>query len=167
MSPYPAATWVNTTRYCKYSQVLLTMGENIARNMYSRLGIKINLYSASCWSFSQFYHDERIHEREVFKRGIFSPVKKNSDQYFAGTILSYWKAWHSSFGKKCHLIKFGYPGNCLCHNTQLSRSPTSLVTHRSFCTTSHGTADVYDVTEHARQTPAVVYWSLMTSWAEL
>jgi len=29
----PAATWVNTTRYCKYSQVLLMMGENIARNM--------------------------------------------------------------------------------------------------------------------------------------
>ena len=29
----PAATWVNTTRYCKYSQVLLIMGENIARNM--------------------------------------------------------------------------------------------------------------------------------------
>jgi len=25
-----AATWVNTTRYCKYSQVLLMMGENIA-----------------------------------------------------------------------------------------------------------------------------------------
>ena len=31
-----AATWVNTTRYCKYSQVLLMMGENIARNLYSR-----------------------------------------------------------------------------------------------------------------------------------
>ena len=29
----PAATWVNTNRYCKYSQVLLMMGENIARNM--------------------------------------------------------------------------------------------------------------------------------------
>jgi hypothetical protein len=29
----PAATWVNTTRYCKYSQVLLLMGENIAQNM--------------------------------------------------------------------------------------------------------------------------------------
>jgi len=29
----PAATWVNTTSYCKYSQVLLMMGENIARNM--------------------------------------------------------------------------------------------------------------------------------------
>ena len=29
----PAATWVNTTRYCKYSQVRLMMGENIARNM--------------------------------------------------------------------------------------------------------------------------------------
>jgi len=28
----PAATWVNTTRYCKYSQVLLMVGENIARN---------------------------------------------------------------------------------------------------------------------------------------
>jgi len=29
----PAATWENTIRYCKYSQVLLMMGENIARNM--------------------------------------------------------------------------------------------------------------------------------------
>ena len=29
----PAATWVNTTRYCKYSQVLLMMGKDIARNM--------------------------------------------------------------------------------------------------------------------------------------
>jgi hypothetical protein len=28
-----AATWVNTTRYCKYSHVLLMMGENITRNM--------------------------------------------------------------------------------------------------------------------------------------
>ena len=31
----PEATWVNTTRYCKYSQVLLMMGENNVRNMYS------------------------------------------------------------------------------------------------------------------------------------
>jgi len=29
----PAATWVNTTRYCKYSQVPLMMGENFAQNM--------------------------------------------------------------------------------------------------------------------------------------
>jgi len=29
----PAATWVNTTRYCKYSQVLLMLDENIAQNM--------------------------------------------------------------------------------------------------------------------------------------
>jgi len=29
----PTATWGNITRYCKYSQVLLMMGENIARNM--------------------------------------------------------------------------------------------------------------------------------------
>jgi hypothetical protein len=29
----PAATWVKTTRYCKYSQVLPMMGENIARNI--------------------------------------------------------------------------------------------------------------------------------------
>ena len=26
---------MNTTRYCKYSQLLLMMGENIARNMCS------------------------------------------------------------------------------------------------------------------------------------
>jgi len=29
----PAATWVNTTIYCEYSQMLLMMGKNIARNM--------------------------------------------------------------------------------------------------------------------------------------
>jgi len=29
----PAATWVNTTRHCKYSQVLLMTDEKIARNM--------------------------------------------------------------------------------------------------------------------------------------
>jgi predicted small integral membrane protein len=29
----PVANCVNTTRYCKYSQVLLMMGDNIARNM--------------------------------------------------------------------------------------------------------------------------------------
>jgi hypothetical protein len=29
----PAATWLNTTRYCKYSQVLLMIDENVARNM--------------------------------------------------------------------------------------------------------------------------------------
>jgi hypothetical protein len=34
-----AATWVNTTRYCEYSQVLLLMGENITRNMESWLGM--------------------------------------------------------------------------------------------------------------------------------
>ena len=28
-----AATWVNTTTSCKYSQVLLMMGKNIAQNM--------------------------------------------------------------------------------------------------------------------------------------
>jgi hypothetical protein len=33
MLPIWAATCVNTTRYCKYSQVLLMMGENIAQNM--------------------------------------------------------------------------------------------------------------------------------------
>jgi len=32
VSHQTAATWVNTTRYCKYSHVLLMMGENIARN---------------------------------------------------------------------------------------------------------------------------------------
>jgi len=32
---HPAATWVNTTRYCKYSQMLLMMDENIARNIQS------------------------------------------------------------------------------------------------------------------------------------
>ena len=38
-SNYKFVIAVNTTRYFKYSQVLLMMGENIARNMYSWLGI--------------------------------------------------------------------------------------------------------------------------------
>ena len=29
----PAATWVNTTRYCKYSQEFPIMGDKIAQNM--------------------------------------------------------------------------------------------------------------------------------------
>jgi hypothetical protein len=29
----PAATWVNTIKYCEYIQVLLMMGENVARKM--------------------------------------------------------------------------------------------------------------------------------------
>jgi hypothetical protein len=33
----PEATLVNTTRYCEYSQVLLMMDENIARNLQFRL----------------------------------------------------------------------------------------------------------------------------------
>jgi hypothetical protein len=32
-SVHPSCCWVNTTRYCKYSQVLLMMEENIARNL--------------------------------------------------------------------------------------------------------------------------------------
>jgi hypothetical protein len=28
-----AASWVNTTRHCKYTQVFLMMGKNIGRNM--------------------------------------------------------------------------------------------------------------------------------------
>ena len=35
MEHQPATNWVNTTRYCKYSQALLMMDENIALNMYS------------------------------------------------------------------------------------------------------------------------------------
>jgi len=31
----PAATCVNTTRYCKYSQMFLMMGKHIAQNMQS------------------------------------------------------------------------------------------------------------------------------------
>jgi len=39
MRHQPAATWVNTTRYCKYREMLPMMSENIARNTYSWLGI--------------------------------------------------------------------------------------------------------------------------------
>ena len=36
----PAATLVDYIRSCKYSQVLLMMGENIARNMLDLIGYK-------------------------------------------------------------------------------------------------------------------------------
>ena len=49
----PAAIPVGNIRSCKYSQVLLIMGEYITRNMYSGFGL--NKYAkivASCWSSS-------------------------------------------------------------------------------------------------------------------
>ena len=47
----PAATSVDITRSCKYSHVLLMMGENIARNMYSWPGVnKYTYIVAFCWS---------------------------------------------------------------------------------------------------------------------
>jgi hypothetical protein len=46
----PAAVLVDNRRSCKYSYVLLMMGEGIARNMYSRLEINKSRIVASCWS---------------------------------------------------------------------------------------------------------------------
>ena len=47
----PAAISVDNIRSCKYSQVLLMMGEDIAGNMYSWLGMhKLAKIVASCWS---------------------------------------------------------------------------------------------------------------------
>jgi hypothetical protein len=37
-----AAPWVNTTRYCKYSQVLLMMGENIGRTCWQPAATWVN-----------------------------------------------------------------------------------------------------------------------------
>jgi hypothetical protein len=41
---------VDNTRKCKYSYMLLMMGERIVRNMYSRLEINKPRIVASCWS---------------------------------------------------------------------------------------------------------------------
>ena len=60
----PAATWVNTTRYCKYSQVFLMMGKNVARNLELTRNNKLTYIVASCWLLSQLYHDARIRERQ-------------------------------------------------------------------------------------------------------
>jgi len=38
----PAAAWVNTTKYCKYSQVLLMMDENIARTGWQPAATLVN-----------------------------------------------------------------------------------------------------------------------------
>jgi hypothetical protein len=43
------AILVDNTRSCKYSYVLLMMGEGIARNMYSRPEINKSRIVASCW----------------------------------------------------------------------------------------------------------------------
>jgi len=44
------ATWVNTTGYCKYSQVLLMMGENIApKHVELTWRNKLTCTFASCW----------------------------------------------------------------------------------------------------------------------
>jgi hypothetical protein len=49
----PAATWVNTTRYCKYSQVFLMMGENIApKHIELTKKNKLTYIVASCWLLS-------------------------------------------------------------------------------------------------------------------
>jgi hypothetical protein len=37
MGHQPAVTWLNPTRYCKYSQVLLMINENIARTCRANL----------------------------------------------------------------------------------------------------------------------------------
>jgi hypothetical protein len=46
----PAAISVENSSSCKYSYVLLTMGERVARNMYSRLEINKSKIVASYWS---------------------------------------------------------------------------------------------------------------------
>jgi hypothetical protein len=49
----PAATWVNTTRCCKYSQVLMTMGEKIGpKHVELTRNNKLTYIVASCLLFS-------------------------------------------------------------------------------------------------------------------
>jgi hypothetical protein len=47
---------VNTTRHCKYSQVLLIMGENIApKHVELTWNNKLIYIVVSCWLFSQLW----------------------------------------------------------------------------------------------------------------
>ena len=48
----PAATCVNTTRYCKYSQVLLMMGENSPKHVELTGNNKLTCVVASSWLLS-------------------------------------------------------------------------------------------------------------------
>jgi len=73
---------VNTTRYCNYSQVLLMMGKNIARNMQSWLGIinwPVQLHLVGY--FHNCCHDARIHKCQVHKQlpismSVYSSIQK-------------------------------------------------------------------------------------------
>jgi len=62
----PAATYVGNTRSCNTVLMLLTMTENIARNMQSSQGI-INYLTQFhlVGHFSILYHDARKHEYHV------------------------------------------------------------------------------------------------------
>jgi hypothetical protein len=61
----PEATWVNTTRYCKYSQVLLMMGEKTPKHVQLTKKNKLTHIAASCWLLLWLYHDAQIHKWHV------------------------------------------------------------------------------------------------------
>ena len=66
----PAATWVNATRYCKYSHVLLMMGEkNRPKLVELNRSNKLTYIFASYWLLSQFYGEGRTISRIVFIQG--------------------------------------------------------------------------------------------------
>jgi hypothetical protein len=68
----PAATCVNTTRYRKYSQVLLMMGENIApKNVEPAWNNKLIYIVHLVRYFHSWDHDAWIHERQVKKKSTF------------------------------------------------------------------------------------------------
>ena len=72
---------MDNTRSCKYSQVLLMVGENFARNIYSWLGInkKVKI-DASFWSsLNNYTWDARIHDRHEHQ---FLSILKHKTELF-------------------------------------------------------------------------------------
>jgi DNA polymerase III sliding clamp (beta) subunit (PCNA family) len=65
----PAATWLNTTRYCKYSQVLLMIGEKIVQNMLELTWNNKLIYRVSIKSFPDYKH--LLQENYVEYKHIF------------------------------------------------------------------------------------------------
>jgi hypothetical protein len=87
---------VDNTRSCKYSYVLLVMGEGIARNMYSRLEINKSRIAASCWS--SFVIILVLHGHMNIK------INTASD---SGKERSWWSGhWSQIRTTRCHRVCF-------------------------------------------------------------
>jgi len=79
----PAATWVNTPRYCKNSQVLLMMGENRSKQVELTWNNKL-IYRVSIKSFPYYKHllQENYLEYKYIYIYIFFKMWHNPRSFF-------------------------------------------------------------------------------------